>query len=442
MTNSTLWKKIKEWLISTDLIEPNVYEDYIKNASLESLSEDHLAIVASSDLSKWYLQNILKNIEDQASLLLERDIQISSFTTDEYKKEKKYQDVLKKKKNVVKNEFSFDTFVSGSSNINAYNASKVIVQSPGIKWNPLFIHGDSGLGKTHLLKAIINEIDLNYSDLKIRYYTSSDFRKEIIDSLKDGFSEIENTKSDILKLDILLIDDIQFLANSGKTNEIFFNLFNSLVENNKQIVITSDKAPELLNGFDIRLVSRFNQGLNVKINALDLETAINIVDFKAKQLNLTLSNDAKKYIASYFGTDVRKIVGIINKIEFALIQDKSNIDKIIELDDINGFLEEYSYAPGGEVNIQKIKNVVSQNYGVTVKSLDAKLRTGNVVKARHVAMYLSMKILKKNYSEIGVVFGGRDHTTVMHGVKKIEEEISKDKIFKKTLDKIKKEIGS
>ncbi|QEH61199.1 chromosomal replication initiator protein [Spiroplasma chinense] len=444
MTNTVLWKKIKEWLISSDLIEPNIYEDYIKNASLESLSPNNVAIVVSSDLSKYYLENLDSDIDIKSKIceLLEKDVMLTFLTKEEYKKEEKYLKVIKKNKIINGGEFSFENFVSGVSNMNAYNASKAIINNLGTKWNPLFIHGDSGLGKTHLLKAILNELSKDSNDINIKYYTSADFRKEILDSLQDGFKEIESTKEKFANLDVILIDDIQFLANSGKTNEIFFNLFNSCVENNKQIVITSDKAPEYLNGFDKRLVSRFNQGLNVKIDTPDIVTATAIVDYKSRVANLLFTEEVKKYIASYYGSDVRKIEGVINKIEFAIIQDKEKVGKTIDLEDINLFLEDYSFAPGGDITIQKIKNVVAQNYGVTAKALDSKVRLQAVVRARHVAMYLTGEILKKNYTEIGVSFGGKDHTTVMHAFKKINESLESDKIFKKTLNKIKKEIVS
>jgi len=443
MKNEELWKKIKEWLIESDSIEPNIYDEYIKTAMLRRLSEQHLVVIVKTELSKWYLENILSVMRSKASFFLENDVDLSLMTNEEYEKELNITELIEQKRKKLKSQdFMFENFIFGSSNMNAYKASKAIVENIGTKWNPLFIYGDSGLGKTHLLKAIAHEIGNTKNKLVVKYYTSSNFRKEIVDSLQDGFKEIESTKEKLSKIDVLLIDDIQFLANSGKTNEIFFNLFNFFIENNKQIVLTSDKFPEQLNGFDKRLVSRFSQGLNVKVETPDIITAINIVDYKAKIVNLNLSEESKKYIASFFGSDVRKIEGIINKIEFSIIQDNSAAPKIIELEDINKFLEDYSFAPGGEITVQKIKNVVAQNYGISVKSIDSRLRMANIVKARHVAMFLTGEILKKNYSEIGVAFGGKDHTTVLHAFKKINDLLEKDKIFKKTLTKIKKEITS
>ncbi|QHX36254.1 chromosomal replication initiator protein DnaA [Spiroplasma sp. BIUS-1] len=443
MTNVALWKKIKEWLISSDLIEPNVYEEYVKNASVEDLSENQKAIVVSKDLSKYYLESIGSELKDKISEILEKDTSITFLSKEEFKKEKKISEIIiKKKKNNKGKEFIFESFISGKSNSEAFNASKAVISSLGNKWNPLFIYGDSGLGKTHLLKAICNELNSVDEDLNVKYYASNDFRKEILDSLLGGFKEIEQTKFQMNEIDVLLIDDIQFLANSGKTNEIFFNIFNSFIEEGKQIVITSDKFPELLNGFDKRLVSRFNQGLSVKIEAPDLDTALKIVDYKTNASNLKLDKESKKYIASHFGSDVRKIEGIINKIEFKLIQDKETYGEVIELDTIQKLLEDYSYAPGGEITVQKIKNVVAQNYGVTVKSIDAKNKFSSVVLARHVSMYLTNELMKKNYSEIGILFGGKDHTTVINACNKIKKALNEDKIFKATLKKIKKEIVS
>ncbi|AOG59956.1 chromosomal replication initiator protein DnaA [Spiroplasma helicoides] len=442
MTDKELWKKIKEWLIASDLVEPNVYEDYIKTASLETLSKDQMAIVVNSEFSKKHLEYIKNGLIEQILHVLGREVEVLMLTKEEYQKEKSYFETIKKQKNTVRSSFSFDNFVAGSSNIGALEASKAVIQDLGTKWNPLFIFGDSGLGKTHLLKAILNELGSKNPDKNIKYYTSGEFRKEIIDSLQGGFKEIESTKDELSELDALLIDDIQFLANSDKTNEIFFELFNICIENNKQIVISSDKYAEALNGFDKRLLSRFNQGLSVKIDRPDIETAINIVDYKSKLANLNLSESAKKYVASYYGSDVRKIEGAINKIGFALIQNKVDSSKVIDDEEVNNFLLDYSFAPGGEVTVQKIKNVVAQNYGISPAQIDSKNRIQKVVIARHIAMYLTGEILKKNYTEIGACFGGKDHTTVLFAYKKINELVASDKNLKKLLTKMKKEITS
>ncbi|AGR41705.1 chromosomal replication initiator protein DnaA [Spiroplasma diminutum] len=445
MTNTALWKEIKKWLISSDIIEPNIYEDYIKNdASIEDLTDNQKAIVVNKDLSKYYLENISHEIKEKISTILKLDMSISFFTKDEFKKEKKITEIIikKNKKNNNSKEFIFNSFILGKSNSEAYNASKAVINNLGNKWNPLFIYGESGLGKTHLLKAINNELNLIDEELNVKYYASNDFRKEILDALLGGFKEIEQTKDEMNAIDVLLIDDIQFLANSGKTNEIFFNIFNSFIEEGKQIVITSDKFPEHLNGFDKRLVSRFNQGLSVKIETPDFDTAIKIIDYKTEISNLKLDIDSKRFIASHFGTDVRKIEGIINKIEFKLIQEKDSIGEIIELETIQKLLEDYSFAPGGEITVQKIKNVVAQNYGINVKSIDAKNKVSNVVLARHVSMYLTNELMKKNYSEIGILFGGKDHTTVINACNKVKKSLAEDKIFKNVLKKIKKEIVS
>ncbi|AKX33669.1 chromosomal replication initiation protein [Spiroplasma litorale] len=443
MNNSDIWKKTKEWLISCDLVEPNVYEEYIKVAVLKELDENEKVIIVKSELSKWYLGNLGEQIKEKICEISGKDLSVVFLTNEEYNNEKEIKSLvnLKKEKSLVTG-YSFDNFITGSSNINALKAAKAIISNLGMKWNPLFIYGDSGLGKTHLLKAICYEVGKINENLKVKYFTSSEFRKTILDSLMDGFKEIETTKSEINDVDVILIDDIQFLANSGKTNEIFFNIFNSFVENNKQIVISSDKFPEQLNGFDKRMVSRFSQGLSVKIEKLDNETSLNIIDYKCKLANLNLTQESKKYISSFFGTDVRKIEGIINKIEFYFIQSKQLQSDVINIDMISKILEDYSFAPGGEITVQKIKDVVAQNYGVSIKSIDSGLRVQNVVKARHVAMYLTGEILKKNYSEIGLAFGGKDHTTVLNAFNKINKFLKEDKMFKNTLKKIKKDIVS
>ncbi|ASP27776.1 chromosomal replication initiation protein [Spiroplasma corruscae] len=443
MNNNDIWKKTKEWLISSDLVEPNVYDEYIKIAELKELSDDEKVIIVKSELSKWYLNTISDQLKEKIAEITGKFTNLTLLTKDEFKKELEIKSLVSlKKQKSLQNIYSFENFITGSSNINALNAAKSAINNLGTKWNPLFIYGDSGLGKTHLLKAISSEVVKNDENLNVKYFTSSDFRKNILDSLMDGFKEIEMTKTKMNDIDVILIDDIQFLANSGKTNEIFFNIFNSFVESNKQIVLSSDKFPEQLNGFDKRMVSRFSQGLSVRIEKLDNETSLNIIDYKCKIANIKLSQESKKYISSFFGTDVRKIEGIINKIEFYFIQNKHDSEELINIDKISKILEDYSFAPGGEITVQKIKDVVAQNYGVSIKSIDSGLRVQNVVKARHVAMYLTGEILKKNYSEIGLAFGGKDHTTVLNAYNKINKFLKDDKLFKATLKKIKKDIVS
>ncbi|AKU79247.1 chromosomal replication initiator protein DnaA [Spiroplasma turonicum] len=443
MKNSEIWKKTKEWLISSDLVEPNIYDEYIKVANLEELCEEEKVIVVKSELSKWYLENLAEPIKNNISDNVGKDIKLTVLTKEEFEKEKEIKSIVSlKKERLLVSGYTFENFITGSSNINALNAAKSVIENLGTKWNPLFIYGDSGLGKTHLLKAISNEVSKENVGLNIKYFTSSDFRKNILDSLMDGFKEIEMTKTKMNDIDVILIDDIQFLANSGKTNEIFFNIFNSFVENNKQIVLSSDKFPEQLNGFDKRMVSRFSQGLSVKIEKLDNETSLNIIEYKCKIANINLSSESKKYISSFFGTDVRKIEGIINKIEFYFIQNKHKPGELIDVDYISKILEDYSFAPGGEITVQKIKDVVSQYYGVNIKSIDSSIRVQNVVKARHVAMYLTGELLKKNYSEIGLAFGGKDHTTVLNAFNKINKFLKEDKLFRSALKKIKKDIVS
>lgn len=431
MTELELWTELKSRLIKTDIIEAAIYEEYFKPSSLKYLSNNKVALVMQTNFGV----SVLKDISPKINVLINKikgdECSLVLLTADKFEEEKKITKLSNKNSKLSK--LTFDNFVSGKSNVNAYEAVKTLINNVGAKWNPLFIYGDSGLGKTHLLKAFEYELKIKKSNLKTKYYVSTDFRKIIIDSLQNNeYVGIEETKEFFLKYDVLLIDDVQFLANSDKTNEIFFNIFNKLIEQEKQIIITADKYPDQLNGFDKRLISRFNSGLSVRVETPDLETAYNIVSFKFKTFDVDASDELKNYIATYHANDVRKIEGIVNKIEFSIIQDliKYERGKKLSLDSVFDLFKDYQFNVGGGVNINKIKEYIAKIFKTEINLLDGKNRQANNVHARHTAMYLAHKLLKSTYSEIGNSFGGKDHSTVMNAIRNVEKRITSEKQFK------------
>ncbi|WP_339022764.1 chromosomal replication initiator protein DnaA [Spiroplasma endosymbiont of Crioceris asparagi] len=443
MNADNILKNLKNWMQTSDIIDPSFYNDYLNKISLK-IADNKVYLLFKNELPKLYLSSEEKNIKDMIKKFANADVSVIFMLETEFNSNIKIIKEKETKKKQIKNkDYSFTNFIKGKSNSAAYDASKTVVKNPG-QWNPLFIYGNSGLGKTHLLNAIAKEFGENDNNLKIKCYPSTEFRKEIIRTLQNKdkkiFDEIEKLKDSFLEYDVLLIDDIQFLAKNEKTNEIFFNVFNKFIEEEKQIVLTSDKFPENLSGFDKRLISRFNSGLSVKVDEPDEETLYNIVSFKAENSNLRLSEALKKHIAAEYKGDVRKIEGIINRIDFWNIQ-KNNLDNNNEIDieDLLIILEDYTMKINGEITPLKIKEVVAEHYGIDVKALEGQTRISKIAHARHVAMFLIHDMLNKTTTEVGLFFSNRDHTTVISANKKIQDKM-KNKAFKAEMNKIKQKI--
>lgn len=436
METKDLWKKIKEFLISLD-INPEIYDQYLKKTQLNSIDEDNYAIVVSSEFAKGLLADQKSEINKKINELLGRKVGFEFLTKKEFESRTLFKKV--EKKNNITDE-TFENFIEGPSNSEALKAVKSVIDDKFGVWSPLFLYGDSGLGKTHLLKATINEINVK-TNKKALYYESNNFRNEIVNILQQNQNIIEGMATfnqKIKTVDYLLIDDVQFLGSSTKVNEILFDIINDLIKQKKQIILTSDKYPNMLYGFERRMVSRFSGGLNIQIKNLDKETSMRILNYKLKVAGIVMDNDVKDYITTYYANDVRKINSIMNKIDFKVIQDDFELP--IKMSDLESLLSSEVQICDGKVTYNVIKQAVAQEYNTTVKILEGKTRTQPFTFARHVAMYLSSELLKANYTEIGMEFGGRDHSTVMNGIKKVEEKL-KDKDFLKVYKKIKKTLS-
>ncbi|AHI53413.1 chromosomal replication initiation protein [Spiroplasma sabaudiense Ar-1343] len=441
MREEEIWRKLKEWLISSDLIDHTSYQEYVKTARFYIKEDNEYWIVLTSGMGKIVIENIAEQLLNEIRNITKEAATLRLLTPEEYNVEEEVRKI-KDSSDIKDNyEYSLENFVKGDSNIQAFMASKAVATDLGRKWNPLFIYGDSGLGKTHLIKGIEYFVKTQKSDkdFRVKYTTSEEFGKLVVDIISQGHNSIEQFEKNYEEYDVLLIDDIQFLANRGKTNEIFFRIFNSFINNKKQIVFTSDKYPEELNGFDQRMITRFNSGLSVGITTPDFETAIGIINKELDSQNISITDEAKGYIATYFSSDVRKIKGTINKILFWTIQNNSG--ELITLEHVTNIFKDIPVVSIGKMNTRKIKDVVAEKFGVTVKMIDGKSRIANLVNARHLAMYLTKILLNHNLSVIGSEFGGKDHTTVINAINNVETKISKDKEYKRMVEQIKKRLS-
>lgn len=340
-------------------------------------------------------------------------------------------------------QFLFDNFVVGPSNQECYQASLAAALDPGKFYNPLFIYGKSGIGKTHLLHAIGNYCKVNHNKtMNIYYTTANDFVDEFMKSNQN--KDVESLKAKFRSIDVLLIDDIQFLAGKDKTGEVFFHIFNNLFNEKKQIVLTSDRYPNELRGLEARLVSRFSSGLIVGMDAPEYETAYAILKRKIEAKNLDINNiddDVLHYLANNFSSDVRQLEGALTRLYFyATTINKS--DRI----DINLALEAFkSIKPktgNSALTADQIKKVVAEYYSLTTSQLVSKSRTNVLTIPRHIAIYLCRSLLNMTFEDVGKEFGNRDHTTIMNACLKIENLYNEDQAYKLAINKIKKLLTS
>lgn len=345
----------------------------------------------------------------------------------------------------LKPNYTFDTFIVGNSNKFAHAAALSVAENPGKMYNPLFIYGSSGLGKTHLMHAIGNYIVQN-SNKKVLYVTCEQFRDDFIGISRrmeengNNFDYVDYFKNKYRNIDVLMIDDIQFLGGATSTQQEFFHTFNTLYSDNKQIVITSDRSPDDLKLLEDRLRTRFCWGLTVDIYPPDFELRINILKKKIAggAINQEIPDNVIEYIASNMGSDVRQLEGSINRLlAYSTIMGGSKIDLDLAIE----ALKDYTNTGISEKNnIRKIQKAVAEYFQISVDDMKSKKRSANLAFPRQVAMYLCRKLTDESFPKIGTEFGGKDHSTVMHSCDKIEAEMKVNKELVKTIENIKKTI--
>ena len=339
----------------------------------------------------------------------------------------------------LKKEFTFDNFVTGDTNKFAKTAAIAVAEAPGKIYNPLFMYGKSGVGKTHLMHAIGNYIT-EHSNLKVLYTTSDSFKDDytsIAGGTNDNsFERAEYFKNKYRDVDVLLIDDIQFLVGAEKTQQGFFHTFNELHDKNKQIIITSDRSPEDLKLLEERLRSRFTWGLPVDIYPPDYELRCRIIRDKIRYLNLStmMNDDVINYIANSCDTDVREIEGAINRLQaYTAVYAPSNITLEFAMEALGDYVNNNIYSIS---NITVVQKAVADYYGITVEALKGKKKSKNIAYPRMLGMYMARIMTNESFPRIGLEFGGRDHSTVIHACDKIEEDLKDNKQLQEIINKI------
>jgi chromosomal replication initiator protein len=311
--------------------------------------------------------------------------------------------------------FTFDSFVQGKSNQLAMAAAKQVSENPGTAYNPLFIYGGVGLGKTHLMQAVGNQILKNKPNGRVVYLHSERFVADMVKALQTN--SIEKFKRFYRSVDALFIDDIQFFANKERSQEEFFHTFNALLEGNQQIILTCDRYPREIDGVEERLKSRFGWGLTVSIDPPELETRVAILVSKAEESNIKLPNEVAFFIAKRIRSNVRELEGALKRV----IANAQFTGKAITIDFVKDALRDLIAAQNKQVSVENIQKTVAEYYKIKVSDLLSKKRTRSISRPRQLAMSLAKELTNHSLPEIGEFFGGKDHTTVLHACRKIKE---------------------
>lgn len=442
-----LWDQVLK-SIEKKVSKPS-FETWLKSTKAHHIEGDTIIIKAPNEFARDWLEGrythlIADSLEDITGSKLDVKFIIPPDHTDnEFPSEKMMKKQVQQTtpihndvpKSMLNPKYTFDTFVIGSGNRFAHAASLAVAEAPAKAYNPLFIYGGVGLGKTHLMHAIGHYVLEHNPEAKVVYLSSEKFTNEFINSIRDNKAvEFRNKYRNV---DVLLIDDIQFLAGKEQTQEEFFHTFNALHEETKQIVISSDRPPKEIPTLEDRLRSRFEWGLITDITPPDLETRIAILRKKAKADNLDIPNEVMLYIANQIDTNIRELEGALIRVVAysSLINQDMNADLAAEaLKDI---------IPNKKpkvLSILDIQKTVGHHYGVKLEDFKAKKRTKSIAFPRQIAMYLARELTDSSLPKIGMEFGGRDHTTVIHAHEKIAKMIEEDQEFQRKIEEIKEEL--
>jgi len=332
--------------------------------------------------------------------------------------------------------YTFESFVCGASNQFAHAASQAVANKPATSYNPLFIYGGVGLGKTHLLIAIGNHIIRNNKKARVSYYTSEKFMNELINCLR--YSKMEQFRNKFRSMDVLLIDDVQFIAGKERTQEEFFHTFNSLYESHKQIVVTSDKFPKDIPGLEERLRSRFEWGLIADIQPPDIETKVAILKKKAELDAIKLPDDVALFLASSATSNVRELEGMLIRLGAF----SSLTGNAVSLSMAREVLKDIIVDKARDISVEMIQKHVADHFKLKIAELKSDKRLKALVVPRQIAIYLCRDLTKCSYPEIGEKFGGKDHSTIIHSVKKIDNLITQNMELKNTIENLKRNLLS
>ncbi len=449
MDLENIWKtfldKIKEE------ISPMLYETWFMETKLAELNNETAKVIVPMHIHKKHLkENYNELIVETFALVAGSNFQFEYYTDDEIEKNVQVNDEeigvpsINMVENNLKPQYTFENFIVGESNKFARTVALAVAEKPGIMYNPLFIYGKSGLGKTHLMHAIGNYIVKN-SKKRVLYVTSEQFVNDFIDLYRknkdnDNINDVKYFKTKYRDIDVLMIDDIQYLQIANKAQQEFFNTFNELYGNNKQIIITSDRSPDDLKALEERLQTRFSWGLTTNVFPPDFELRMHIIDKKIEGNDMVkyFPIEVKEYIASNCTSDIRKLEGAITRVAaFSTMMNGSSITIELAIEALKDYFAKTIISKN---KIDLVQQLVADTYNITIDDLKSKKRNANIAVPRQVAMYICRVVCEESFPKIGMEFGGKDHTTVMHSVDKIKKAIKKDSNLELIIKKIESQL--
>lgn len=428
-------------------LKPVLFQTWFKDTKLVDLNNEYAIVLVPLDVHKKHLKENYNEIIKETFMEVTGSIfKFEYVTEEEYNSSNKQNVEIKVNDNNeaifdsgLDSKYTFDNFIQGESNKFAKAIGLAVAEKPGAMYNPLFIYGSSGLGKTHLMHAIGNYISTT-SNKKVLYVTSEKFVDDFLNIYRknetSNFKAVDNFKRKYRDIDVLMIDDIQYLEIASKTQQEFFNTFNELHTQNKQIIISSDRSPDDLKKLEDRLRTRFNWGLTIDILPPDLELRLAILDNKIKshEIGSFVPDEVREYIANNCTTDIRKLEGALTRVfAYATIMNGSEITLELAVEALKDYIGKNIISKN---KIEQVINLVANNYNITVEDIKSKKRLKKIAVPRQIGMYICRMHLKESLPKIGSEFGGKDHTTVMHSVAKIKRELKKDKNLEVEISKI------
>ena len=442
MSSNNLSEIQAQWVTVRSKIRQKIgdaqFASWIKLLTLENYSDQKVTLSVPSNFirtriieqyldiikSYWYVQNL--RINDIKIIVIEKN----KLKLDDLEKKKFYEEDKKKPQDVFKtissdldSRFTFSNFIVGKPNELAFAAARRVSESDDVPFNPLFLYGGVGLGKTHLMHAIAHEIKNRNPLRRVIYMSAEKFMYHFIKALR--FKDTVSFKEQFRNVDVLMIDDVQFISGKDSTQEEFFHTFNSLIDQRKQLIISADKSPQDLEGIEERMRSRLGWGLVADIHPLTYELRLGILQAKEEKLSSRISSNILEFLAHKITTNVRELEGALNRLSAF----SSLVGRDISLDMVQDLLKDLLKSSQRKVNIEEIQKKVAQHFNIKVSDMSSARRSRTVARPRQIAMYLSKNLTSRSLPEIGRRFGNRDHTTVIHAVRKVEELRNKDVSF-------------
>ncbi len=443
---NSLWDRILAQL-KTRINDDRIFDSFLSDSRIHNINNNVIQIVVNTKLAQQVLSTVyVHQIAQTVEEILQSNYSVSFITKDESKQDLKVETPIISlfSDSHLRSDMTFDNFIVGDSNKEAFQAATLVANDKISlsNLNPLFLYSNSGLGKTHLLNAIGNRIRGFNPNKRILYTTAEEFFNEYIHVIKG--ERYEQQLMDYFKnIDVLLIDDIQFFAGKKGCQELFFTIFSTLINNNRQVVITSDKHPNELKGLESRLVSRFAGGLPVSINPPDINTSIEISKLYIKASGMDINRIDESvfvFFAEKFSSNIRELRGAINKLLFYTIN-IAQIDRITlsnAMEAVSDFLK--ANESNKKLSEVKIIDVVSNYYSLTPTQLTGNIRTSQIALARHIAMYLMRNLLDDSFDKIGSAFGGKDHSTVMSACKNVEKGLKINPTLQTVINELKEKL--